>query len=166
LTIGAENSNTTGFLSFICVEKEQAMKTWNAKPGEVEKKWWLVDATDKSVGRLASEVAKVLRGKNKPEFSPHCDAGDFVVVINSDKVKFTGNKWASQVYYKHTGYFGSLKETTAAEQKQKDSTEIVRNAVKGMLPKNTLGRQQFSKLKVYQAAEHPHHAQQPESLSL
>ena len=142
------------------------MKTWNAKPEEVERKWYLVDATDKSVGRIASEVAKVLRGKNKPEFTPHVDAGDFVVVINSDKVKFTGNKWSQQVYYKHTGYFGSLKETTAAEQLEKDSTAIVKEAVRGMLPKNRLGRKLIMKLKTYPTADHPHQAQQPESLSL
>jgi len=142
------------------------MKTWNAKPEEVERKWWLVDASDKSVGRIATEIAKVLRGKNKPEFTPHCDTGDFVVVINSDKLRFTGNKWKQHKYYKHTGYFGSLKEVTAEQQKQKDSTVIIREAVKGMLPKTKLGRQLCQKLKAYPSTEHPHQAQQPETLSL
>ena len=142
------------------------MKTWSAKPEEVQRKWWLVDATDKTVGRMASEIAKVLRGKNKPEFTPHIDTGDFVIVINTDKVKFTGAKWNDQKYYKHTGYFGSIKEVTAAEQLEKDSTEILKAAVVGMLPKNTLGRQQGMKLKLYAGSEHPHSAQQPETLNL
>ena len=142
------------------------MKTWNAKPEEVARKWWIVDATDKTVGRMASEIAKVLRGKNKPEFTPHTDTGDFVVVINTDKVKFSGNKWNDQKYYKHTGYFGSLKEITAAKQLEKDSTFIIKEAVRGMLPKNTLGRQQGMKLKLYAGAEHPHAAQQPEALNI
>lgn len=142
------------------------MKTWNAKPDEVARKWWIVDATDKTVGRMASEIAKVLRGKNKPEFTPHTDTGDFVVVINTDKVKFSGNKWNDQKYYKHTGYFGSLKEITAAKQLEKDSTFIIKEAVRGMLPKNTLGRQQGMKLKLYAGAEHPHAAQQPEALNI
>ena len=142
------------------------MKTWNAKPEEVPQKWWLVDATDKPVGRIASEIAKVLRGKNKPEFTPHVDTGDFVVVINTDKVKFTGNKWKDQKYYKHTGYFGSLKEVTAEKQLEKDSTEILKSAVRGMLPKNTLGRKQGMKLKTYTGSEHPHAAQRPEALNL
>lgn len=142
------------------------MKTWNAKPEEVTAKWWLVDATDKTVGRMASEIAVILRGKNKPEFTPHCDTGDFVVVINTDKVRFTGNKWKNQKYFKHTGYFGSLKEVTAEKQLEKDSTEIVKSAVRGMLPKNTLGRQQGMKLKLYTGSEHPHAAQKPEALNL
>lgn len=142
------------------------MKTWSAKPEEVARKWWIVDATDKTVGRMASEIAKVLRGKNKPEFTPHIDTGDFVVVINTDKVRFSGNKWNDQKYYKHTGYFGSLKEITAAKQLEKDSTFIVKEAVRGMLPKNTLGRQQGLKLKLYAGAEHPHSAQQPETLNI
>ena len=142
------------------------MKTWNAKQGEVAQTWWLVDATNKPVGRVASEVAKVLRGKHKPQFTPHVDTGDFVVVINSDKVDFTGRKWQQQKYYKHTGFFGGIKELTAAQQKEKDSTVIVQEAVKGMLPKNRLARQMFKKLKVYKDSQHPHEAQKPEALKV
>ena len=142
------------------------MNTWNAKQDEVTRKWWHVDATDKTVGRIASEIAKVLRGKNKPEFTPHVDTGDFVVVTNTDKLRLTGNKWLQRKYYKHTGYFGSIKEIRADKQAQKDSTEILKIAVRGMLPKNTLGRQQAKKLKLYAGADHPHSAQQPESMNL
>ncbi|MCB0355426.1 MAG: 50S ribosomal protein L13 [Bdellovibrionales bacterium] len=142
------------------------MKTWNAKPGEIAQKWFLVDATDKTVGRLASEVAKILRGKTKPTFTPHVDTGDNVIVINSDKVKFTGKKWDEKKYYTHSRFFGSTKQTTAREYLENDSTQIVRFAVEGMLPKNRLGRKLKSKLKIYTGAEHPHSAQKPEALSL
>ena len=142
------------------------MKTWNAKPNEVDRKWWVVDATDKAVGRLSSEIAKVLRGKNKPQFTPHADAGDFVVVINSDKVKFTGQKWDDKTYYSHSRFFGSLKELSAKEMLEKDSAAIITKAVRGMLPKNKLSRQQIKKLKIYTNAEHPHAAQKPEALTI
>lgn len=144
------------------------MKTWNAKPEEVERKWWIVDATDKTVGRLATEVAKKLRGKDKPQFTPHIDTGDFVVVINSDKVRFNGGakKYDAKKYYSHSRFFGSLKEISARELLQKDSTQIVTKAVQGMLPTNKLARHQLKKLKVYTGAEHPHAAQRPEAISL
>lgn len=142
------------------------MKTWNAKPNEVDRKWWVIDATDKAVGRLSTEVAMILRGKNKPQFTPHADAGDFVVVINSDKVKFTGQKWDDKTYYSHSRFFGSLKELSAKEMLEKDSAQIVTKAVRGMLPRNKLARQQLKKLKVYTGAEHPHAAQKPEALTV
>lgn len=142
------------------------MKTWNAKPDEVERKWWLVDATDKTVGRLASEVARVIRGKNKAEFTPHVDTGDFVVVVNAEKVKFTGRKWDQKKYYSHSGYVGSTTEITARKQLEKDATHIVRHAIEGMLPKTKLGRQLCKKLKVYTGAEHPHSAQKPQAMNV
>lgn len=142
------------------------MKTWNAKAGDVEQKWWVVDASGKTLGRMASEIAKVLRGKNKPTFTPHVDTGDFVVVINSDKVEMSGNKWNDEKFYSHSRYFGSLKELTAAQLRQKDPNRIVVEAVKGMLPKNKLSRQLIKKLKVYAGGEHPHSAQKPEALTL
>lgn len=142
------------------------MKTWNAKPGEVKQKWMLIDATDKTVGRLASEVAMILRGKRKPTFTPHVDTGDNVIVINSDKIVFTGKKWDEKKYYRHSRYFGSTKVTTAKEYLEKDSTEIVRFAVEGMLPKNRLGRKLHNKLKIYRGAEHPHSSQKPVAWSI
>lgn len=142
------------------------MKTWNAKAGDVEQKWWVVDASGKTLGRMATEIAKILRGKNKPTFTPHVDTGDFVVVINSDKVEMSGNKWNSEKFYSHSRYFGSLKELTAAQLRQKDPNRIVVEAVKGMLPKNKLSRQVIKKLKVYAGGEHPHSAQKPEALTI
>ncbi len=144
------------------------MKTWNAKPEEIKRNWWVVDATNKTVGRMATEIAVKLRGKDKPQYTPHVDTGDFVIVINSDKVRFTGsqNKLNDKKYYTHSRFFGSLKETTAAELLEKDSTQIVSKAVEGMLPRTRLGRQQFKKLNVYTGGEHPHSAQKPESLSI
>lgn len=136
--------------------------TYMAKPNEVERKWYLVDATGKTLGRLATEVATLLRGKHKPEYTPHVDTGDFVVVINAEKVKLTGNKWQDKIYYRHSGYPGGLKKATAAEMLQRHPTRLVEYAVKGMLPKTRLGRKQFRKLKVYAGSEHPHSAQQPE----
>lgn len=142
------------------------MMTWYAKNGEVERKWWLVDATDKTLGRMASEIAKVLRGKNKPQFTPHVDTGDFVIVINSEKVKMTGNKWDQEKYYRRSRYFGSLKELTAAQMREKNPTYIIEQAVAGMLPKTILGRQLISKLKAFKGSDHPHQAQQPEALNI
>lgn len=142
------------------------MKTWSAKPGEVERKWWLVDASGKTLGRMATEIAKVLRGKNKPQFTPHVDAGDFVVVVNADKIAMSGNKWDEKSYYRHSRYFGSLKELSAAQLRQKDSAMIVTEAVQGMLPKNKLSKQLIQKMKVYAGAEHPHSAQKPEALNI
>ncbi|MCB0391298.1 MAG: 50S ribosomal protein L13 [Bdellovibrionales bacterium] len=142
------------------------MKTWNAKAGEVAQKWLLIDATDKTVGRLASEIAMIIRGKRKASFTPHVDTGDNVIVINSDKVKFTGKKWDVKKYYTHSRYFGSTKETTAREYLEKDSTQVLRFAIEGMLPKNRLGRKLHSKLKIYTGAEHPHSAQKPEAWTI
>lgn len=136
-------------------------KSFVLKPADADKKWYLIDATDKVVGRLATEIANVLRGKNNPKYTPHTDSGDYVVVINADKVKFTGNKWDAKVYYRHTGFAGGLKERTAREQLERRPDLIVLNAVKGMLPKNSLGRKQLTKLKVFAGAEHTHTAQQP-----
>ncbi|HZG83006.1 50S ribosomal protein L13 [Brevibacillus panacihumi] len=136
--------------------------TYMAKPLEVERKWYIVDAEGQTLGRLASEVASILRGKLKPEFTPHVDAGDFVIVINADKVKLTGNKLQDKIYYTHSLYPGGLKKTTAGDMLNKKPERMFELAVKGMLPKNSLGRQMFTKLKVYAGTEHPHAAQKPE----
>ncbi|EST51601.1 50S ribosomal protein L13 [Brevibacillus panacihumi W25] len=137
--------------------------TYMAKPLEVERKWYIVDAEGQTLGRLASEVASILRGKLKPEFTPHVDAGDFVIVINADKVKLTGNKLQDKIYYTHSLYPGGLKKTTAGDMLNKKPERMFELAVKGMLPKNSLGRQMFTKLKVYAGTEHPHAAQKPEA---
>src|SRR5262245_48045905 len=137
------------------------MKTWNAKPGLVERKWWLVDANEKTLGRIATEIAKVLRGKNKPQFTPHADAGDFVVVVNADKVKLSGGKWIDRKHYRHSRFFGSLKALTSAQLMQAKPTEVLREAVKGMLPKTKLAAKQIQKLKVFAGPEHTHSAQRP-----
>ncbi len=138
------------------------MKTYIAKEHEVEKKWYIVDAQEKVVGRIATQIAIRLRGKHKPIFTPHADTGDFVVVINAEKVVFTGNKWNLKKYYRHTGFMGGLKEITAEKLLEKKPEEILRLAVKRMLPKNSLGRRQLKKLKIYAGTAHPHEAQQPE----
>ncbi len=140
------------------------MKSYMAKPQDIERKWYVVDATDQPLGRVASEVAKVLRGKHKPTFTPHMDTGDFVIVVNAEKVKLTGKKWDKKMYYRHTGYPGGLKEMNYDKLRAKAPEMIIELAVKGMLPKNTLGRAQLKKLKVYAGSEHPHQAQQPEDL--
>ena len=142
------------------------MKTWSAKKENVERNWYLVDAEGKTLGRLASEVAKVLRGKNKPTYTPHVDTGDMVVVINAKKVKMTGNKWTTKTYYRRSRFFGSLKETTATEMKEKNPTFILQDAVSGMLPKTKLGAQMLTKLKIYAEGDHPHQAQNPQALQL
>lgn len=142
------------------------MKTYMAKPGEVERKWYVVDAADQVLGRLASKIARVLRGKHKPTFTPHVDTGDFVIVINAEKVRLTGNKLKDKKYRWHTGYPGGLKEMSYEKLLEKKPEEAVRSAVKGMLPHNKLGRQLLKKLKVYSGPEHPHQAQQPEELEL
>lgn len=136
--------------------------TYMAKPNEVERKWYLVDAEGKTLGRLASEVAAILRGKHKPEFTPHVDTGDFVVIVNADKIHLTGKKISQKIYYRHSGHPGGLKSATAAEMLDKKPVQMVEIAIKGMLPKTRLGRQQAAKLKVYAGSEHPHQAQQPE----
>ena len=141
------------------------MKTFMAKPGEVEQQWWLVDATDKRVGRLASEIAMILMGKHRPTFTPHVDTGDFVVVINAEKVQFSGKKWQQKLYRWYTGYQG-LKTETAAERLAHRPESILEEAVRRMLPKTRLGRHMLDKLKVYAGPEHPHQAQAPRALEL
>jgi large subunit ribosomal protein L13 len=142
------------------------MKTFVAKEHELKKKWYLVDAENKVVGRLASQIAIRLRGKHKPIFTPHADTGDFIVVINAEKVTLTGAKWDKKVYYRHSGYVGGLKEISAKKLLEKKPEEILRLAVKRMLPKNSLGRRQLKKLKIYTGTEHPHEAQRPEKLEI
>ncbi len=142
------------------------MKTYMAKKENIERKWWIVDAEDKIVGRVASKIATILRGKNKPIYTPHVDTGDFVIVINADKMRFTGRKLEDKKYYSHSGYMGGIKEITAKKLFEKKPEEIIRKAVKGMLPKNKLGRKMFKKLKVYSGTEHPHSAQKPEKLEI
>ncbi|PID43037.1 MAG: 50S ribosomal protein L13 [Proteobacteria bacterium] len=140
------------------------MKTYIAPVHEIEKKWYVVDARDKILGRLATEIAFRLRGKHKPTFSPFIDNGDFIIVTNADQVQLTGKKWNDKKYYRHTGYMGGIKETTAKELLEKNPTDLLVKAVKGMLPKNKMGRAQLKKLKVYAGSEHPHEAQQPAEL--
>ncbi len=142
------------------------MKTFNAKAEEVERKWWIVDAADQKVGRVATHVANILRGKNKAIYTPNVDTGDFVVVINTDKMELSGTKWQDKKYYRHSRFFGSMKEMTAAQAKEKDSTFIMHEAVRGMLPTNKLSRHTIMKLKTYTGAEHPHAAQKPALLTL
>ena len=140
------------------------MKTYSAKPGEVQRNWWVVDAEGKNLGRLASEIATVLRGKNKPQFTPHVDTGDFVVVVNAEKIAVTGNKMTGKIYYRHSGYPGGLKSRTLEQMIQRRPTEVLRKAVKGMLPKNRLAARQLTKLKIYAGPNHPHAAQGPKEL--
>jgi large subunit ribosomal protein L13 len=142
------------------------MKTFVAKEEDVAKKWYVVDAKDKVLGRLATQIAMRLRGKHKPVFTPHAETGDFVVVINADKVTLTGKKWDKKIYYNYTGYIGGLRQITAKKLLEKKPEDILRFAVKGMLPKNSLGRRQLKKLKIYVGADHPHEAQQPEILEI
>ena len=141
------------------------MKTFMASPATIDRKWYVVDATDMTLGRLASEVAKVLRGKNKPIFTPHIDCGDNVIVINAEKIKVTGKKMDQKVYYHHSDYVGGLKEATLREKLEKTREHVIELAVKGMLPKGPLGRQMFTKLHVYAGPEHKHEAQKPEVLT-
>ena len=141
------------------------MKTFMASPATIDRKWYVVDATDMTLGRLASEVAKVLRGKNKPIFTPHIDCGDNVIVINAEKIKVTGKKMDQKVYYRHSDYVGGLKEATLREKLAKKPEQVIELAVKGMLPKGPLGRQMFTKLHVYAGPEHKHEAQKPEVLT-
>ena len=141
------------------------MKTFMASPATIDRKWYVVDATDKTLGRLASEVAKVLRGKNKAIFTPHIDTGDFVIVINAEKIKVTGKKLDQKVYYNHSGWVGGLKSATLREMKAKKPEAVIEKAVKGMLPKGPLGEDMYRKLYVYAGPEHPHAAQKPEELT-
>ncbi|HNY64178.1 MAG TPA: 50S ribosomal protein L13 [Deltaproteobacteria bacterium] len=142
------------------------MSTFIASKDEAERNWVLVDAKDQVLGRLAADVASILRGKTKPTYTPFIDVGDFVVIINAEKVKLTGRKMEQKKYYRHSGYMGGLKEQTARQVMEKKPEEIIRHAVKGMLPKNSLGRSMFKKLKVYTGENHPHEAQQPQTIKL
>ena len=142
------------------------MKSYMANPSTIERKWFIVDATGHTLGRLASEVAKVLRGKNKPVFTPHVDTGDYVIIINAEKIKVTGKKLDQKIYYNHSDYVGGMKETTLKDMLAKKPTYVVEHAVKGMLPKGPLGRQMMSKLHVYAGENHGHEAQKPEVLEI
>ena len=142
------------------------MKSYMANPSTIERKWFIVDATGHTLGRLASEVANVLRGKNKPVFTPHVDTGDYVIIINAEKIKVTGKKLDQKIYYNHSDYVGGMKETTLKDMLAKKPTYVVEHAVKGMLPKGPLGRQMMSKLHVYAGENHGHAAQKPEVLEI
>jgi large subunit ribosomal protein L13 len=140
-------------------------KTYSAKTGEIQPKWHVIDATGKVLGRLSTEIATLLRGKNRPTFTHNIDTGDFVVVVNAEKVEMTGNKWKEKKYYRHSEWFGGLKTTSAEQMREKDPGYIIRVAVKGMLPQNKLSDQLINKLKIYAGSEHPHRAQKPEALT-
>ena len=143
------------------------MRTWNPSGNDtVEQKWWIVDATGKNLGRMCTEIASILRGKHKPTFTPNADMGDFVIVINSEKIEMTGNKWDVKQYYRHSGYFGHLRSRSASEMRDFDPTFIIKDAVEGMLPNNKLASRLLTKLKAYKGSEHPHAAQKPETLTL
>jgi large subunit ribosomal protein L13 len=148
------------------MEEEIVRTTYIAKPGEVERKWYLVDATDVPLGRLSAVVASVLRGKNKPTFTPNIDTGDFVIIINADKVALTGRKAERKIYYHHTDHPGGLKSRTAGDYRQKDPEKLLTLSIKGMMPKGSLGRAQMKKLRVYRGENHQHTAQQPEVLDI
>jgi large subunit ribosomal protein L13 len=142
------------------------MKTWVAKPAERQRDWYVVDASGKTLGRLATQIADMLRGKRKPEYTPHLDVGDFVIVVNAEKISVTGNKLAAKRYYRHSGYPGGLRSRTLQEMLDRRPEEVIRKAVRGMLPRNRLGRKQLTKLKVYAGPEHPHAAQKPETMEI
>lgn len=142
------------------------MKTISAKPESVKRDWYIIDASEKTLGRMAAEIAHRLRGKHKPEYTPHVDTGDYIVVINAEKVRVTGKKASDKMYYRHTGYIGGIKSMSFEKLIQKAPERVIQNAVKGMLPKGPLGRVMFKKMKVYAGDSHPHAAQQPQELSL
>jgi large subunit ribosomal protein L13 len=142
------------------------MKSYMARPLEVERKWYVVDAEGKHLGRLATEIVRVLRGKNKPQYTPHVDVGDFIVVVNADRVAVTGRKAEQRVYRRHSGYPGGMKETSYEQMHARKPTEVLRKAVYGMMPKTRLARKQFKKLKIYAGPEHPHAAQDPQTLEV
>ena len=142
------------------------MKTFSAKADEIKREWFVIDAENVILGRMAAEIAKRLRGKHKPEYTPHVDTGDYIVVINAEKLAVTGNKMKDKIYYKHTGYVGNMKSITLEKQLQKRPETVIETAVKGMLPKNSLGRTMYRKLKVYAGDTHPHEAQQPTKLEI
>jgi large subunit ribosomal protein L13 len=142
------------------------VKTWNAKPGDVTREWYVVDAEGQTLGRLATRIADVLRGKQKPQYTPHIDTGDFVVVVNAEKIHVTGKKLDQKMYHRHSGYPGGLRSRTLREQLERRPTEMIRKTVKGMLPRNRLASAQLTKLKIYAGPEHPHAAQAPKPLPL
>lgn len=142
------------------------MKTFSAKPAEVKRDWYVIDAEGKILGRLATEIARRLRGKHKPEYTPHVDTGDYIIVVNAEKIGVTGNKESSKMYYHHTGYVGNLKSISLGKLRKKFPDRLINKAVKGMLPKNPLGRSMFKKLKVYAGPSHNHQAQQPKVLEI
>ncbi|MCK5092577.1 MAG: 50S ribosomal protein L13 [Gammaproteobacteria bacterium] len=142
------------------------MKTFSAKPAEVKRDWYIIDANGKTLGRMATEIARRLRGKHKPEYTPHVDTGDYIVVVNAEKIHVSGNKLKDKMYYRHTGYVGNLKSASLEKMLEKSPARVIEIAVKGMLPKNPLGRAMFRKLKVYAGTEHAHTAQQPIALEL
>ena len=146
--------------------RRMIMKTFNATNETVRRDWFVIDATNKTLGRLATEIARRLRGKHKPEYTPHVDTGDYIVVVNAKDVRVTGRKESDKVYYHHTGFIGGIKSATVAQVREKAPERLIETAVKGMLPKNPLGRQMFRKLKVYAGAEHGHQAQQPKTLEI
>ncbi|MBS5450464.1 MAG: 50S ribosomal protein L13 [Coriobacteriia bacterium] len=148
------------------MEEFYVKTTYYAKPGEVKREWVLIDAEGKVLGRLAAQIASILRGKNKPQFTPHIDTGDFVIVVNADKIRVTGNKAEDKAWYSYSGYPGGLKKETYRQAMEKHPERILERAVKGMLPKTTLGRAQFTKLKVYAGPDHPHMAQNPRKIDL
>ena len=141
-------------------------KTWNAKPGDVDRRWYVVDAEGQTLGRLATRIADTLRGKHKAQYTPHVDTGDFVVVVNAEKIAVTGKKLDDKIYYRHSGYPGGLRTRTLREQLERRPTEVLRKAVKGMLPRNRLARQQITKLKIYAGPNHPHEAQAPKTMEV
>jgi large subunit ribosomal protein L13 len=145
---------------------EKHMSTWTVRPGDIERKWYIVDANDLILGRVATQIATVLRGKHRPQYSPHADCGDHVIVINAEKIRVTGNKESDKIYYRHSGYAGGLKSITLEKQREKFPERIIELAVKGMMPKGPLGRSMLKKLKVYAGEDHPHTAQQPEAMKL
>jgi large subunit ribosomal protein L13 len=142
------------------------MRTWTVRPGDIERNWYVIDASDVVLGRLATKIATILRGKHRPQYTPHADCGDHIIVINAEKVRVTGGKEEKKVYHRHTGYIGGLKSTKLAEMRATHPERIIEFAVKGMMPKNPLGRSMLSKLKVYAGSEHPHGAQKPQTLNL
>jgi large subunit ribosomal protein L13 len=142
------------------------MKTFSARAENIQRQWYIIDAQDYILGRLATEVARRLRGKHKPEYTPHVDTGDYIIIINADKIKVTGRKYDDKMYYRHSGYPGGLRTNSFKDLLERHPERIIKLAVKGMLPKNTLGRQMLKKLKVYAGVEHKHHAQQPQELQL
>jgi len=160
---------------FLCAHAHQSlksshakemMKTYSPKPRELDQQWYVVDAAGLTLGRLATRIADTLRGKNKPQFAPHVDTGDYVIVLNAERIAVTGNKLQQKIYYRHSGFPGGLRSRTLAEMLDRRPEEVIRKAVKGMLPRNRMGRAQLTKLKVYAGGEHPHQAQNPKPLSL